>query len=329
MDWRQWDLDGWRRQQRQLESGGRTGHRRRGHLQHGRQCHARLREHNPSAHDVGRDGSCHEWIRPHGRWTCATRRHGDVSFYRGPGSAIIADSVTINSGGQIRLIGLLNISEENGDGLLDLNAGGTISGSGTIHLGDFVSPGTTLLTNDGTISAFAPAPFLGAAPPIRSLAINISDVADALIDLDGSSGNAILNVFRNQTLDVNVRLTDQFSGDINLFQNSVLDMSTEWILDSGTIDVDNGLVDNPPPTPDIPGGVAHIRGGELTQTGGTITVVDADGILEFDAAFHMDGGNLVNNGLVVFRVNADVGLPPPISRCQPAPPASRCCPVFR
>ena len=53
--------------------------------------------------------------------------------------------------------------------------------------------------------------------------------------------------------------------------------------------------------------MAHIRGGELTQTGGTITVVDADGILEFDAAFHMDGGTLVNNGLVVFRVNADVG----------------------
>ena len=130
---------------------------------------------------------------------------------------------------------------------------------------------------------------------------------NALIDLDGGSGNGILNVFRNQTLDVNVRLTDQFSGDINLFQNSVLEMATSWILDSGTIDVDNGLVDNPPPTLDIPAGVARIRGGELTQTGGTITVVDADGILEFDAAFHMDGGNLVNNGLVVFRVNADVG----------------------
>ena len=210
---------------------------------------------------------------------------GTLLVVEGPGSAIIADSVTINSGGQIRLNGLLNISEENGDGLLDLNAGGTISGSGTIHLGDFVTPGTTLLTNDGTISAFAPAPFLGAAPPIRSLAINISDVTDALIDLDGSSGNAILNVFRNQTLDVNVRLTDQFSGDINLFQNSVLDMSTEWILDSGTIDVDNGFVADPPPIPDMPADVAYISGGELTQTGGTITVVDDDGTLQFNAAF--------------------------------------------
>ena len=228
-------------------------------------------------------------------------------FIEGPGSAVFADSVTIDNGGQIRLQALLNITDETAAGLLDINAGGTISGSGSVHLGGVIPSGTTLLTNDGTISALSPAPFLGAAPPERTFAINSSNSLNALIDLDGGSGNGILNVFRNQTLDVNIRLTDQFSGDINLFQNSVLEMATSWILDSGTIDVDNGLVDNPSPTPDIPAGVARIRGGELTQTGGTITVVDADGTLEFDAAFHMDGGNLVNNGLVVFRVNADVG----------------------
>jgi hypothetical protein len=231
---------------------------------------------------------------------------GTTLIVEGVGSAVIADGITVNNGGQIRLNGLLSISEENGDGLLDVNAGGTISGSGTISLGDFVDAETTLLVNDGTISALAPAPFLGVPPPIRSLTINASDVTGGVVDLDGASGNGVLNAFRNQTLDVNVPLTKQFSGDINLFQNSTLDISNDWILDSGTIDVDSGAVDNPIPTPDVPAGVAHIRGGGLTQTGGTITVVDADGTLQFSAPFTMNGGNLVNNGLVVFGANASI-----------------------
>ncbi len=224
----------------------------------------------------------------------------------GAGSALIADSVTINTGGTIRLNGLVNVNEENGDGLVDINAGGAISGSGTIQLGDFVAAGTTLLINDGAIAAFAPVPFPGAAPPVRTLAINASDVADALIDLDGSAGNAVLEVTRNQTLDINVRLTDQFSGDINLFHNSTLDFSTAWILDSGAIDVETGVVNGGLPNPDIPASTARISGAVFTQTGGTITVVDLDGTIQFDAPFFMNGGTLVNNGLVVFDADSTI-----------------------
>jgi hypothetical protein len=57
---------------------------------------------------------------------------GTLLFIEGPGSAVIADSVTINSGGQIRLQALLNITDETATGLLDINTGGTISGSGTL-----------------------------------------------------------------------------------------------------------------------------------------------------------------------------------------------------
>ena len=141
---------------------------------------------------------------------------------------------------------------------------------------------------------------------MRTLAINASDVADALIDLDGSAGNAVLEVTRNQTLDVNVRLTDQFSGDINLFHNSTLDFSTAWILDSGTIDVETGFVNGGFPNPDIPASTARISGAVFTQTGGTITVVDLDGTLQFDAPFIMNGGTLVNNGLVVFNADTQI-----------------------
>ena len=90
---------------------------------------------------------------------------GTFLFIEGPGSAVFADSVTIDNGGQIRLQALLNVTDETAAGLLDINAGGTISGSGSVHLGGVIPSGATLLTNDGTISALSPAPFLGAAPP--------------------------------------------------------------------------------------------------------------------------------------------------------------------
>lgn len=221
----------------------------------------------------------------------------------GSGSLVVADDLAINSGATVKLTdGGLTINKLAGNGLLDINAGGTFSGRGTVNLIDSVSAGTILLDNNGTLSAYSDAPSIILPPPIGILSINAND-ADARVDLDGTNAVGIVNVFRNQTLDVNVRLSDAFSGDMNLFHNSTLDIANAWSMDLGTLDVDNGFVNA---LRDIPADVSFIRGGTFTQTGGTINVVDADGTLQVDAEFVQSGGSLVNNGLVIFNANASI-----------------------
>jgi hypothetical protein len=225
-------------------------------------------------------------------------------------SQVSADSVTINSGGQVRLAGgTLRVIEETGNGTLDINASGTLSGNGTVNMADAVPGVTTLIINDGTISASTFTLIIVGGPPAGTLALNAADPTDARIDLDGTSGNGVVNVFRNQTLDNNLTLSDDFSGDANLFHNSTLDMAAAWTLDTGTIDVDNGFVPGSviPFIPAIPADVSFIAGGAFTQSGGTITIVDSDGTLQFNAPFTQSGGTLTNNGLAVFNANATIG----------------------
>ncbi|MBA3480407.1 MAG: hypothetical protein H0T51_01200, partial [Pirellulales bacterium] len=228
----------------------------------------------------------------------------------GAGSVVQADDVDVNNLGEIRLSGgALNIIDETTNGVLDVNAGGSVTGQGTVNLQDILAGITALLINDGTISASSPSLIIGGAPPAGTLSINVSDATDGRIDLDGTGGAGVVNVFRNQTLDLNGTLSDAMSGDINLGHNSTLDVSMAWTLDAGgTIDVNNGFVAGTPPfTPDTPADVAFISGGAFTQTGGTITVEDADGTLQFNALFTQTGGMVANNGLVVFNANATIG----------------------
>jgi hypothetical protein len=180
---------------------------------------------------------------------------------------------------------------------------------------------TALIINDGTIRASAPG-LLGDVPLPGSLTININD-PQGQIDLDGAAGNGIVTVTRLQTLDVNATLFDPFSGDMNLFHNSEIDISTAWTLDAGgTIDADNGFSPGLPPfIPSVNAAASHISGGALTQTGGTITVVDNDGTLIFNAPFTMNGGNLVNNGLVVFNAKSALARTLRCRRTYPASPS--------
>ncbi|WP_428939427.1 dockerin type I domain-containing protein [Fontivita pretiosa] len=227
----------------------------------------------------------------------------------GTGALLTADEISINTGAGMNLSGgQVTVIEETGNGSLDINSGGDVTGFGTIQFSDSLSAVTTVMFNDGTLSASRTSLIIGGAPPAGTLAINAAD-ADARINLDGTGENGVVNVFRNQTLDINVTLSDAFSGDINLFHNSVLDIASAWSINAGaTIDVDNGFVaGNPPLIPSIPADVAYIRGGAFTQTDGTITVVDSDGALQFDAAFTMSGGTLTNNGEVIFNANATIG----------------------
>ena len=221
----------------------------------------------------------------------------------GSGSALSADSVIVNALGTIQLLGgTLNFQDEAGVGVITNNVAGSIVGNGTIHNGDALAAATTVFNNTGTLSARGNP---GVIPPVSTLLINASNTF-ARLDLDGAAENGVVNVFRNQTLDIDIPLSDSFDGDINLFHNSVLDIASQWTLLFGTIDVDNGFIDNPSPQPDVPAGVAFIRGPVFNQTAGTITVMDSDGTLQFDAPYIVTSGNLVNNGLVIFNNNASI-----------------------
>jgi hypothetical protein len=224
----------------------------------------------------------------------------------GATSELNADNLTTGGGGTVELAGgALVLDEEDllGGGAVTINAGGTLAGHGTVAFNDSPLFSSSLLSNNGTLAAFTRVSIIGQTPPPNTLAISGGGTL-ARIDLDGTNENGVVNVNRNQTLDINLALSDVFNGDINMFQGATLDMVSAWTLGDGTIEVDNGAFAG---IPAVPAGVSTIAGGALTQTAGTITVVDNDGTLEFNAPFTMNGGNFVNNGLVVFDANATIG----------------------
>ncbi|TWU29945.1 beta strand repeat-containing protein [Bythopirellula polymerisocia] len=229
---------------------------------------------------------------------------GGTNLFIGDSSSELnADDVTINSGGTVELTGgTLILDEESGTSLLDINTGGTLSGHGTITFADTPILATTLLTNDGTLTALSRGLFIFDPPPVGTLQINDSSLGGR-IDLDGSGTAGIVNVNRNQTLDLNVPLSDTFSGTMNLFQNSTFDSVAAWTLDAGALNANNGATGG---IPAVPAGKSTIAGGNFTQTGGTLNVVDDDGVLQFDSVYSMSGGTLVNNGLLIFNNTATI-----------------------
>ncbi|MCP5533944.1 MAG: hypothetical protein H7A49_11700 [Akkermansiaceae bacterium] len=228
-------------------------------------------------------------------------------FINASAGSVNADNVTINSGGTVELRGgLLTLDEESGTSLLDLNTGGSLFGNGVITFADTPVLTTTLLTNDGTLTALSRSVLITLPPPVGTLQINDSSIGGR-INLDGSGEAGVVNVNRNQTLDLNIPLSDSFSGTMNLFQESVFDSSAAWTLDTGVITIDNGATGG---IGGAPAGTATIAGGAFTQIGGTISVVDADGTLEIDAPFTMTGGSLTNFGTVAFNGETSITTAP-------------------
>lgn len=219
----------------------------------------------------------------------------------GAASLFDTDNLTINSGGVVELGGGgLTLDEESGAGLLDINAGGSLVGNGTVTFADVPGITTTQWVNDGTLSALSRALVILGSPPVGTLSINDSSTT-ARIDLDGAGEAGVVNVYRNQTLDLNIPLADNFNGSLNLFHNATFDSAPAWTMAGGTLNVENGFVDGVFPIPDIPAGTAVIDGGNLSLSGGTITVADTDGTLRFDTGFSLSGGTLANAGKVVFN----------------------------
>lgn len=222
----------------------------------------------------------------------------------GADSLLTVDSVTINNMANLQLDGgTVQINEESGNGLLDINAGGELLGHGTVNMTDAVAANTTLIVNDGFITAQRSPAIIFGAPLVGTLAINATDT-DARIDLDGAGEAGAVIVRRNQTLDINVQLADIFNGSMDMFQNSTLDVSTGWTLGAGaTLDIDNGAIAG---LGGSPAGVATIKGGAFSQNSGTITVIDADGTLQFDAQYFLNVGTFTNNGHVIFNANSQL-----------------------
>jgi hypothetical protein len=218
-------------------------------------------------------------------------------------AAFNGQSITINNGATMFLDGGSVTSSITGatNALTTIAAGGTLSGNGDFSLTDAPAAATTLFDNNGTLTASNPSALIFTPPTAATLHLNAAD-ADTRIDLDGSGEAGAVVVGRNQTLDIDVPLADIFNGTITMSHGTKLDVSSSWILGAGAaITVDNGATGG---IGAISAGTSTIDGNSFSQNSGTITVVDADGTLQFDAPFSMNGGNLVNNGLVVFDSTA-------------------------
>lgn len=185
---------------------------------------------------------------------------------------------------------------------LQIEPNATISGFGFIDLDQFVVAGTQIFENSGTLTATSTSVFgdpFGINP--ATLQINQADL-DGEIDLDGDNEIGVVNINRNDTLDINGNVTDGFSGTLNLADGATLDMSGPWELFSGDINVNT-----PSNVIGRPGAPARIAGGQLTMTSGKITV-DTAGIdrLQISSPFVANSGTIVNANEIIFESNTTI-----------------------
>lgn len=221
---------------------------------------------------------------------------GTVLEIGGSTSLLRADSMTIHTGGTVRLTGgTLTIIEETDSGSLTVNPGGTLSGNGTINLNDGAPAGTILMRlSGGSLLATSNTPGDTSGTDAATLTIDMSD-ADSRIDLDNNS--ATVGIARNDSLVINAithQAADPYSGTLNLGEGATLNMEQPWETDSAVINVNTGgLVAGQPGSP------ATITGGAMTFTGGTINL-DAVDTLRVAARFTATGGTIANAGNLIF-----------------------------
>ncbi len=236
-------------------------------------------------------------------------RAGESNTVGLPATSVSAYNITVNSGATYANANFTSFIHPTSIGVFDIN-GGTLFGHGTIRNGDGIGSSTAVFVNDGVIrpgSVVEGLVVIGPAPAARTLTLAAID-SDARIDLDGTTGGGALDIQRNQTLDINVQVDDDFDGVIDLAHNSTLDIEDAWEF-AGTMNVNNGFVAGTPPfIPNVPADVAYLQGGAITmnESTTTINVLDADGTLQFDAELTADDGTIDNTGLIVFNQDATI-----------------------
>ena len=232
-------------------------------------------------------------------------------------SGLDTDRLTINNGGTVTLnsttaqgLAIVEVDGTTGTGLLDINTGGMLRGTGQIRLAENPASSTVLISNNGAITANTPTFFFGAAPAAGTLRIFASgaNAANARFDWDGSPSNGVLNVNGNQTLDIDVSTgIDAFGGAMNLFTGSTIDIAHGWRLDTGTINANTAafgliLIGQDP----NPGAPAVIDGANWTMTGGTIEIADKWDSLQLDSQLVASGGTINNSGHMIFNGSASI-----------------------
>ena len=168
------------------------------------------------------------------------------------------------------------------DGVVEVDAGeltitpeGTVMGFGQLDLDQPLTSTATLLNNQGTLRGGRPTPgiynqtyilFIDALSP------------NARVDLDGrftSSGRVDLP--DGTGIDIDVPITDEFNGTLNMGANTILDINSAWSLGGGSI-VHVDASSSIPLVPDT----ALIAGGPVTLQGTSEIHIDS-GTLRFNA----------------------------------------------
>jgi hypothetical protein len=222
-------------------------------------------------------------------------------------------SISIGSGSTLFLdYGAIGLNSRTADRHLTIS-GGALVGYGNVIVddrSDYNVDYDTTINNNGTITAsnasatYFPPPYAG------RLYFGNSDYG-ARLDLDGSLEAGVVNIEHNQTLETKIPLADAFNGNLSMAQDSKLIIDRTWLSDpdtwslgtGGTMVIDNGATTG---AGGIPAGTATIAGITFTQTGGTITVIDADGTLQIDVPYTFSGGLLNNSGRVILQKNATI-----------------------
>ncbi|MCA9185763.1 MAG: PEP-CTERM sorting domain-containing protein [Pirellulaceae bacterium] len=223
----------------------------------------------------------------------------------------VGASATVSmSGGRIEVDGGSSSS-----GLFLVETGGLVAGNGAIDLDkpdSELSGITGLYRNNGTLSVGATGLILIGNPPATTLTIDAPFAPiNGRFDMDGSTGEGIVSVGQNATLDIDLPLLDAVNGTVNLASGATLDIESGWTLTenslhTGKINVNSGAYiispGIPPFIPPITGrGVpAKLTGGTFTMSGGEIELDETDETLIFDAQFTQSGGVINNSGHIQF-----------------------------
>ena len=204
-----------------------------------------------------------------------SRSDSGVSLHVTTGSLNITNGTLAMTGGVVQL----------DHGSIDNH--GVIGGFGNIHLGASVSSAQTVFANNGLLQATRAT---GASSTSRStLAISSND-ALARMDLDGASNSRTVNINEMMTLDLDMALSDFFSGNMNFEAGSRLDTEyTIQVSSGGVITVDAEA------TATAASNVAQIRGGLFRMRNGSVMNINS-GVMDFESSLQLDSGSSINTG---------------------------------
>ncbi len=234
---------------------------------------------------------------------------GNISIQNGGTLNVFGDAIVtgldsdfiVGAGGELQVAGLLSVLDQAQvfmtGGLVDLNGGAVIEAGAEIYGNGVVDVAGSDLVNDGRIFA------TGAGLTIQG--------ADGLLDLDGGSGNGILEATFGD-LTINGAVNDALNGDLIIGAGRTMTFSDAWELDNGILTLPDGLLDLnggstasdaavlAGATATISGdiqasGVAHINAPTIFSSTAQTTIANG-GVLELNGATTMNGGSYTGAG---------------------------------